>query len=93
MSEFRIVRDSERCLVCLECIRACPQSQPGVDYPVIVESVDKHSPPEIANIDNCFQCLLCYDACRSMAITLINYHKVEAVLIDQALRLKAAKIF
>lgn len=92
MNDFRILRDNERCLICLECLQVCPQSQRGIEYPVIVESADRQSPPEIANIENCIQCLLCYNSCRSMAITLENYHKVEAVLVDKRLQREAAKI-
>ena len=92
MSEFNMTRDSDRCLICLECIQVCPQSQPGISYPVIVEAADGHSPPEIAHIENCIQCLLCFNSCRSSAIRLENYHLVEPVVVNQRLLQEAFKI-
>jgi formate hydrogenlyase subunit 6/NADH:ubiquinone oxidoreductase subunit I len=91
MEAFNITRDKNRCVACLECIQVCPQSQPGIPYPVIVEAADRLSPPEIAHIENCIQCLLCFNYCRAMAIQLHNYHVVEQILVNQALVEEARK--
>jgi ferredoxin len=90
--ELKVNRDKERCVVCLECIRVCPQSQPGKAFPVIVESKTKGDPPEIANADNCIECLNCFKTCRSMAITFENYHMVEQLVVDRYLVKEAGKI-
>ncbi len=90
MSKFTIIRDKERCLLCLECVQVCPQSLPDFQFPVIVAS--ESEPPIIANPDNCIECLLCYSACRAMAITLVGYHKVERLIKDEHLIREAQKM-
>ncbi len=85
MEPFRITRDEQRCVVCLECIQVCPQSQPGTQYPVIVESDERTKPPQIAHIENCIQCLLCVNFCRAMAIKFENYHAVEQLFVSKGL--------
>lgn len=92
MVAFNIVRDRQRCVRCWECIQVCPQSQPGDPFPVIVQSADRLSPPEIAHAENCIQCLLCFSSCRSMAITLENYHVVEQIVVDHSLLQYARKV-
>jgi NAD-dependent dihydropyrimidine dehydrogenase PreA subunit len=90
--EFRIARDMDRCIVCQECIRVCPQSQRGEKYPVFAESTHKDSPPEIVHIDNCIQCLRCVNTCRAMALIFDNYRKVERLVVDKYLIWEAKKI-
>lgn len=90
--EFKVVRNKDRCIVCLECIRVCPQSQKGEKYPVILESSVKTDPPEIVHWENCIQCLNCFNTCRAMAITFENYHKVGVMVVDKYLVGEAQKI-
>ncbi len=89
---FQIVRDHTRCILCLECLRVCPQSQPGMQYPVIGEPKQPGEPPEILNMDNCIHCLNCYNTCRTMAITLQGYHHVETLVVDPYLVRLASRI-
>ena len=90
--ELKITRDEDRCIVCLECIRVCPQSQSEQKFPVIVESESTEDPPEIENIDNCIECLNCFKTCRSRAITFENYHEVKQLLVDKYLQKEVNKI-
>ena len=90
--EFSITRDKNRCIVCLECIKVCPQSQKGEKYPVFAESPTKNCPPEVVHIDNCIQCLRCFNTCRAMALIFDNYHKVERLVVDKYLIGEAKKI-
>jgi ferredoxin len=90
--ELEIIRDEDRCVICLECIHVCPQSQPESEHPVIIESENKEDPPIIANADNCIECLNCFKTCRSMAITFKNYHHVEQLITDEYLQKEAGKI-
>jgi ferredoxin len=92
MAEFKITRDKNRCVVCLECLYVCPQSKEGNAYPVIVKSKTKDSPPEMAYAENCIQCLLCFNSCRAKAITLENYHVVEQIIVNEALLRESAKM-
>ncbi|NTU63883.1 MAG: 4Fe-4S binding protein [Chloroflexi bacterium] len=92
MAAFNIIRDMQRCVRCLECIQVCPQSQPGIPFPVIVPSADRLGPPEIAHAENCIECLLCFSSCRSMAITLENYHAVEQIVVNHNLLRDARKM-
>ena len=92
MAEFKISRDKNRCVVCLECIHVCPQSQEDNAYPVIVRSSTNHAPPEIANAENCIQCLACYNACRAKAILLENFHEVKRIFVNEPLLRESAKI-
>ena len=90
--EFKIIRNRERCVVCFECIRVCPQSQPGEKYPVIVKAANLTDPPEIIHWENCIQCLNCFNTCRAMAIMFENSHMVERVMVDKYLVGEAQKI-
>lgn len=92
MAEFKITRDKTRCVVCLECLYVCPQSQEGNAYPVIVKSQTENSPPEIAHAENCIQCLRCFNSCRAKAITLENYHIVEQIIVNESLLHESAKM-
>jgi ferredoxin len=92
MAEFKIIRDTTRCVICLECLYVCPQSQEGSAYPVIVKSKIANAPPEIVHAENCLQCLLCFKSCRSKAILLENYHVVEQVVRNEALLRESAKM-
>lgn len=90
--ELKITRDEDKCIVCLECIRVCPQSQPEQEFPVIVEAEGGEDPPEIENVDNCIECLNCFKTCRSRAITFEDYHQVEQLVVDKYLQKEASKI-
>jgi NAD-dependent dihydropyrimidine dehydrogenase PreA subunit len=90
--EFKITRDRDRCIVCLECIKVCPQSQRGEKYPVFAESTEKDSPPEVVHIDNCIQCLRCVNTCRAMALIFHHYRKVDCLVADKYLVMETSKI-
>ena len=91
-SKTKILHDSDRCVSCNECIIVCPQSGENVLNPVIVPAKQKGEPPEINCIDNCIECLTCWDFCRARAITFIDHHLVERLVIDEAAHRKVLKI-
>jgi NAD-dependent dihydropyrimidine dehydrogenase PreA subunit len=90
--ELLIERNKDTCLGCNECIRVCPQSQPGSANPVIVAAKTLGEPPEVINIDNCIQCMLCHSTCRAMAITFTNHHAVNQIIQDEDLMREVRKI-
>ncbi len=91
-AELSITRDADRCVSCLECIIVCPQS--GEDKPdsVIVPPQEEGKPPEINCIENCIQCMTCWDCCRSEAIIFENHHLVIRLVENEVLLAKVAKI-
>jgi formate hydrogenlyase subunit 6/NADH:ubiquinone oxidoreductase subunit I len=90
--EFDITRDEDRCVGCKECIIVCPQSGDDKDDPVIVPSSKEGAPPEIHCIENCIQCMTCWDFCRSRAIIFNNHHEVQSLIENEAAFLKVGKI-
>ncbi len=92
MSDFKIIRDQARCVCCGECVIVCPQSASGQKYPVLALSDQPDKPPEVRHIENCIQCMTCWDFCRAQAITFYNYHAVARLVEPQAMLAKAARI-
>ncbi len=88
----KILHDSERCVSCNECIIVCPQSGEDKQNPVIVPAKHKGKPPEINCIDNCIECLTCWDFCRARAITFVDHHVVERLVVDDEALKKVMKI-
>jgi formate hydrogenlyase subunit 6/NADH:ubiquinone oxidoreductase subunit I len=89
---FRIVRDSDRCIACYECVIVCPQSSEGKRRPVLAYPRETGKPPEVVNIQNCIQCMTCWDFCRAQAITFHNHHRVARLIENEAVLAKVAKI-
>ncbi len=92
MEGFKIIRDEKRCVSCGECVIVCPQSAEGQRFPVLVLSPVPGKPPEVRCIENCIQCMTCWDFCRAHAITFVNHHAVRRLVEPQALLRKAARI-
>ncbi|MBU7031498.1 MAG: 4Fe-4S binding protein [Theionarchaea archaeon] len=88
---LQIHRDEKRCVGCGECIIVCPQS--GEDNPesVIISAQEPGAPPEINCIENCIQCMTCWDFCRSNAIIFENHHLVPRLVEDTAMLAKVFK--
>ncbi len=90
--DFEITRDAERCVSCKECIIVCPQSGEDKVNSVIVTAFKEGDPPEINCIDNCIQCMTCWDFCRSRAIIFSNHHEVKRLIENERALLKVARI-
>ena len=90
--KLHISRDEDRCVHCQECIIVCPQSGEGKSHPVITPAADPEKPPVIDHIENCIQCMTCWDFCRSRAISFENVYMVKRLVEDEAIRAKAARI-
>ncbi len=90
--DFRIVRDAERCIACYECVIVCPQSGEGKRHPVLAHPRETGKPPEVVNIQNCIQCMTCWDLCRAQAITFYNHHQVVRLIENEVVLAKVAKI-
>lgn len=90
--EFDITRDADRCVSCKECIIVCPQSGEDKIDPVIVPASTEGDPPEINCIDNCIQCMTCWDFCRSRAIIFNKHHRVKRLIEDETALFKVSKI-
>jgi ferredoxin len=86
-----IRRDENRCVSCGECILVCPQSGEDAVEPVIIQAENPGDPPEINCIENCIQCMTCWDFCRSNAIIFENHHLVSRLIEDTAILEKVAK--
>ncbi len=91
-NDKRILHDRDRCVSCNECIIVCPQSGEDKKDPVIVPAKHKGRPPEINCIDNCIECMTCWDFCRAGAITFVDHHLVERLVIDDKAMKKVLKI-
>ncbi len=91
MNDFKIIRDESRCVCCGECVIVCPQSTPEQKYPVLARP-EPDKPPEVRHIENCIQCMTCWDFCRAQAISFYNYHAVARLVEPKAMLAKAAKI-
>jgi len=91
-SDKKILHDRDRCVSCNECIIVCPQSGEDKPNPVIVPAKQKGEPPHINCIDNCIECLTCWDFCRSRAITFADHHLVMRLVIDEDAERKVMKI-
>jgi ferredoxin len=91
-AKLQITRDAERCVHCLECIIVCPQSGQDRANPVIAPAEDPVKPPVIQHIENCIQCMTCWDFCRSRAISFENVYIVDRMVVDEVVRTKAARI-
>lgn len=89
---FNMIRDEERCIACYECVIVCPQSGDGKPNPVLVRPAEAGKQPVINCIDNCIQCMTCWDICRAQAITFVNHHQVRRLAQDDAALAKVAKI-
>ncbi len=89
---FRILRDAKRCIACYECVIVCPQSGEGKRHPVLVYGKEIGQPPEVVNIQNCIQCMTCWDFCRAHAIRFVNHHAIPRLVEPEALLRKAARI-
>lgn len=89
---FKIMRDAQRCIACYECVILCPQSGEDKPNPVLVYPKELGHPPEVHCIENCIQCMTCWDFCRSQAITFENHHLVARLVQDQAAHAKVARI-
>ena len=87
-----IKRDADRCVSCKECIIVCPQSGEDKVDPVIIPASEEGKPPEINCIENCIQCMTCWDFCRSRAIIFSNHHEVTRLIENKTALLKVAKI-
>jgi formate hydrogenlyase subunit 6/NADH:ubiquinone oxidoreductase subunit I len=87
-----ILHDKDRCVSCNECIIVCPQSGDDKSNPVIIPAKQKGEPPEIKCIENCIECMTCWDFCRARAITFVNHHLVERLAVDEEALKKVAKI-
>ncbi|NLI99273.1 hypothetical protein GX441_11530 [bacterium] len=83
MSNLKISRDEKRCVSCKECIIVCPQSGEDKVNSVIVAAKEEGKPPEIGCIENCIQCMTCWDFCRSQAITFENHHLVSRLVENE----------
>ena len=60
---------SERCVLCADCIRLCPQSGGDTDYPVfVIDSEDGRV--RVAHSENCIACFTCVEFCRAAAIVM-----------------------
>jgi len=90
--DLQILHDKERCVSCNECIIVCPQSGDDKTNPVIVPAKVKGDPPEIHCIENCIECMTCWDFCRAQAITFVNHHLVRRLVVDEEILKKVAKI-
>ncbi len=91
-AQFTITRDEKRCVACYECIIVCPQSKEGSLNPVIVPPKIEGKPPEINCIQNCIQCMTCWDFCRAQAIIFHNHHQVQRLVRNESALAKLAKI-
>ncbi len=91
-NELDITRDADRCVSCKECIIVCPQSGEDKVDPVIVPPSEEGKPPEINCIDNCIQCMTCWDFCRSRAIIFANHHEVKRLIKNELALSKVEKI-
>ncbi len=91
-ANFRILRDAKRCIACYECVIVCPQSEEGKRHPVLAYPPEAGQPPEVVNIQNCIQCMTCWDFCRAQAITFENHHQVPRLVENKAVLTKVAKI-
>ena len=90
--DIHILHDKDRCVSCNECIIVCPQSGEDKPNPVIVPAKEKGAPPEITCIENCIECLTCWDFCRAQAITFVNHHLVTRLIFDDEALKKVSKI-
>lgn len=90
--KLHITRDQARCVHCQECIIVCPQPGEGKSHPVIAPAEDPAQPPVILHIENCIQCLTCWDFCRSRAINFEHVYNVQRLVEDSQVREKAARI-
>ena len=91
-SQLHITRNSDRCVHCLECIIVCPQSGEDKSHPVIAPAEDPMSPPVIKHIDNCIECMTCWDFCRARAIEFENAYSVKRLVENRAINDKATRI-
>ena len=66
LPEIRIMR--ERCILCGDCIKMCPQSGEGVESPVLSDSGGGEVTVE--NRDSCIACYTCVEFCRASAIVV-----------------------
>lgn len=89
---FKITRDEKRCVACYECIIVCPQSGDDKPNSVIVPPKVDGKPPEINCIQNCIQCMTCWDFCRAQAIIFENHHAVRRLVENDGALAKVAKI-
>ena len=90
--DIKILHDKERCVGCNECIIVCPQSSDDNPRSVIVPSEHKGEPPDIKCIENCIECMTCWDFCRAQAITFVNHHLVQRLVLDAEALKKVSKI-
>lgn len=64
----------ERCVGCGDCVRLCPQSGEGVDFPVL--GFDKEAGEvRVENREGCFTCYTCVEFCRAAAIVIYHEHR------------------
>ncbi len=91
-ANFKITRDTTRCIACYECVIVCPQSGEGRRHPVLAYPREEGHPPEVVNIQNCIQCMTCWDFCCAQAITFENHHQVPRLVENKAVLCKVAKI-
>jgi Fe-S-cluster-containing hydrogenase component 2 len=89
---LKITRDETRCVGCNECIIVCPQSGEGKADPVLVPPEIAGQMPDVHCIENCIQCMTCWDFCRAGAITFEGHHAVKRLIERPEILLKVAKI-
>ncbi len=89
---FRMIRDATRCISCYECIIVCPQSAEGMKHKVLRYPAVLGTPPEVDAIQNCLQCMTCWDICRAHAIQFENHHQIIRLVENEKMLAKIAKI-
>ncbi|GEM_PF-978304 len=77
--DIKIMR--ERCVQCGDCLKLCPQSGPGVEFPVFTMD-DETQSVRIENSASCFGCLTCVEFCRATAIIMTLDKKAAVDLPD-----------
>lgn len=63
--EIRLMR--ERCVLCGDCLKLCPQSGRGIDNPVFAPAGDGGE-VRVNNREGCIACFTCVEYCRATAI-------------------------